>query len=156
MNREVRWLSKIPSQGRNQILSQDPGTLNPVLFPSGAPPLRVSSLACRSPGNCCLHGLAWSSYTAGKGHLHLWLSVELKLELTGEWLCHVFTQHPSSAKPSLPPITDLLWSEGCKTQHNANSGLKKKKKTQQSKSDFCGYLPFPAISTWSWWTEVLL
>lgn len=33
-----------------------------------------------------------------------------------------------------------------KTQHNANSGLKKKK-TQQSKSDFCGYLPFPAIST---------
>lgn len=41
-----------------------------------------------------------------------------------------------------------------KTQHNANSGLKKKN-TQQSKNDFCGDLPFPAISIWSWWTEVL-
>lgn len=83
------------------------------------PPLQVSSLAYPSAGNCCLPGLAQSSYTAGKGHLHLWPSSELELELTGEWLHRVFPQHPP-AKPAFPSITYLLWSERCKTQPNTS------------------------------------
>lgn len=52
-----------------------------------------------SRGHCSLHGLAQRSCIAGKGHLHLCLSAELKLEFTGEWLCWVFTQHPT-VKPT--------------------------------------------------------